>query len=76
MLSVQNKKIKINAFFRLSGFLFINWDHPQNKLPMMFNMFVNMFWRAEGFGYMWVPFEFGSFNIYFWYLVLSNKKLI
>ena len=29
---------------------------------MIFNMFVNMFWRAEGFGYMWVPFEFGSFN--------------
>ena len=28
----------------------------------MFNMFVRMFWRAEGFDYMWVQFEFGSFN--------------
>ena len=35
---------------------------PQNEFPMMFNMFVNMVWRAELFGYMWVPFELGSFN--------------
>ena len=28
----------------------------------MFHMFVNMFWRALGFGYAWVPYEFGSFN--------------
>ena len=31
-------------------------------LPMMFNMFVNMFRRADGFVYTWVSFEFGGFN--------------
>ena len=29
---------------------------------MMFNMFEYMFWRAEGFGYPWVTFEFVFFN--------------
>ena len=46
----------------LSEFGFINFDPPQNEFHIMFNTFVNMFWRAEGFGYMWVPFEFGSLN--------------
>ena len=35
---------------------------PKNEFSMMFNMFVNIFWRAEGFGYMRVPFDFASFN--------------
>ena len=28
----------------------------------MMDFLKNMFSRAEGFGCMWVPFEFGSFN--------------
>ena len=39
---------------------------------MMFNMFVNLFWKAEGFGYMWVPFELGYFNNLC--LVFSHEK--
>ena len=50
--------------------------YSEKEFPLMFIMFVNMFWSAEYFGYMWVPFEFGSFNNWFWYLAMSNKKLI
>ena len=39
---------------------------------MMFNMFVNLFWRAEGCGSMWVPFELGYFNNLC--LVFSHEK--
>ena len=39
---------------------------------MMFNMFVNLFWKAEGCGSMWVPFELGYFNNLC--LVLSHEK--
>ena len=28
----------------------------------MVDRFANMFWRAEGFCYAWVPFEFRNFN--------------
>ena len=38
----------------------------------MFNMFVTMFWRAEGFGFMWVPFEIRYFNNLC--LVFSREK--
>ena len=38
----------------------------------MFNMFLNMFWRAEDFGYMCVPFELWSFNN----LCLKQKQIL
>ena len=44
-------------FFSFSGF-----DPQRSKFHMAFKIFVNMFWRAEGFGRMWVAFDFGSFN--------------
>ena len=42
----------------------------------MFNMFANMFWIAEGFGYVGVRLNFGLPNSLVGYLALSNKKLI
>ena len=43
---------------------------------MMFNMLVNMYWRAESFGFMWVPFEFFCFQDFILYLALSNKNYL
>ena len=45
------------AFFCLNGFGFINFESQESEFPMVFNMFVNMFWIAEGLGYMGVPFK-------------------
>ena len=56
------------SFFFLGWLRLINFD-PKNKFSMMF---VNMFWGAEGFVYMWVPFEFLSF--YYLCLVFSLEK--
>ena len=44
------------AFLCFSGFGFTNLNPPTNEFHMMFNMFVNMFLRVEGFGYMWLSF--------------------
>ena len=49
------KKLPNFVFSCLSGFGFINLDPQRNEFPMVF-------WRTEGFGCMWVPFQFGSFN--------------
>ena len=38
------------AFFCLSGFGSINVDSQESELPMVFNMFVNMFGIAEELG--------------------------
>ena len=51
----------IVCLFFLSGEGFINFDPPTKEFPMVFNMFVNMFWKAKDFGNMLVPFEYGSF---------------
>ena len=38
------------------------WPPQSSEFPILFNTFVNMFCRAERFGCMWVPFEFGFLN--------------
>ena len=53
---------KKNYFFFISGFGLINFDPQMSEFPMVFYIFVSMFWRAESLGCMWVPFEFESFN--------------
>ena len=58
----QSKEISQFRLFWLSGFGFIDFQPPTNEFPLMFKMLVNMFWIAERFGFMWVPFEFGSCN--------------
>ena len=50
------------ALFCLSGFGLINFDTHRNEFPVMFNIFVNMFWKAEYFGCIWMLFELGSFT--------------
>ena len=40
----------------------------------MFNMFVNMFWSAEGFVNKGVQFDFGSLKKFGLILTLSKKK--
>ena len=37
-------------------------------------MFVNLSWRAEGFGLMWMSFEFGSLNNLCLVFTLKNQK--
>ena len=57
------ENLQILHFLGVSGFGLINFDSPKKLFPMMFNMFVNIFWRAaEGFSYMLVPFKFWCFN--------------
>ena len=51
------------AFCCLNGFGFINLEAQESKFPMVFNMFLNMFWIAEGFGYMGVSFNIGLSTI-------------
>ena len=48
----------------------------KSKFPMMFNMFVNMFWIAEGFGYMRVLFKFWLVNIFVGYLAFSLNSML
>ena len=50
------------ALFCLCGFWFINFDSQESEFSMIFNMFVNMLWIAEGFGYMRLPFKVWSVN--------------
>ena len=53
---------KIWAYYLI--FLCLNAISPENfaNFSMMFNMFVNMFWRAESFGYMLGPLVFNYFR--------------
>ena len=62
MLLVQNTQFFL---VDLSGFEFINFDPQQSEFPIVFNILVNLFWRAQGFGCMWVPFEFVCFHHFF-----------
>ena len=70
MLLVQ-KKIQNFAFLCFSGFGFINFYSQKSKFPMML---VNMFWIAEGFGYMRCRFNFGFSTFFVRYIAFSNKK--
>ena len=36
--------------------------NTRSEFLTVFEFFVNLFWRGEGFNYMLVPFKFGSFN--------------
>ena len=58
----KSNKIITFWLFCSDGFWFINVDPQSSYFPIVFNIFVNIFWKAEGFGCMWVPFEFESFN--------------
>ena len=49
LLALKKEQILL---FCLGGFGFNNFDPQQNLFPIMFNMFVNRFWKAKGFGYM------------------------
>ena len=62
------------AFFCSSGSGFINFDSQKSKFPMMFNMFVNMFWIAEGLGYIGVVVKCWLFNIFYWIFSLEEQK--
>ena len=55
------KKMPQFCLICLSGSGFINFDSQESKFPVIFNMFVSMFWIAEGFGYIGVPLGW-----YFW----------
>ena len=57
----------------MCGLWLINYFGPQRTI-MVLNIFVNMFWRAEGFGYMWMLFEFGSFNKLFLLYTLEEQQ--
>ena len=48
------KKRQYFVFFCLNGFGFIIFESQESEFPIVFNMFVYMFWIAEGFGYMGV----------------------
>ena len=37
-------------FFGFSKFWFLNFGPTRSEFPIVFEIFVNMFWRAEGFG--------------------------
>ena len=69
------KSCKIFRFlFCLNGFGFINFESQKRGFPIVFNMFVNMFWIAEGFGYIGCRLNIGLSTIFVWYLALSNKN--
>ena len=74
MILVPQKFSKFCLLFCLSGLMLINFDSQESKFPMMFNMFVNLFWKAEGFGITRVQFELRSVNYFFFLIALSNKK--
>ena len=50
------------VFFCLNWFAFVNFESKESEFPMAFNMFVNMFWIAEGFGYVVVTFKLWPVN--------------
>ena len=62
--NLRRKKKKKKILF-LSGYGFINLDPQRSEFLTVFEFFVNMFWRGEGFGCMWVPFEFGFFTTFY-----------
>ena len=65
------KSNNILPFFCLNEFGIINFESQESEFPMVFNMFVNMFWIAEGFGYMGVLFKFWLVNNLCWILSLQ-----
>ena len=44
------KKLPTFAFYCLNGIGFVNFDSKESEFLMVFDMMVNMFWIAEGFG--------------------------
>ena len=64
------KKIQKSAFW------FINFGTQGNEFPVKFNMFVNMFWRAEGFGCMWVSLKCGFLKICCLLFILELQKTL
>ena len=63
-LGLANLSFFLDAFssIKKSELEFSNFDPEKIQFYMMFNMFVNMFWKAEGFSHMWVQFEIGYYN--------------
>ena len=68
------KNDQMLPFFFLSWFGFIDFDSQESESSMMFNMFVNMFWIAEGFGYMGVPFKLLCVNHFCLIFNLESQK--
>ena len=60
ILCVRILLVQMNDFLCLSVLWFINLDPQESEFPIMFNFFVNKFWRTEGFGCTWLIFDLGS----------------
>ena len=61
-IAFLSKKATQSFLFCLNGFGFINFESQESEFPMVFNMFVNMFWIAEGFDYKGMPFKHWPVN--------------
>ena len=62
------------ALFCLNGFGFINFESQESEFPIVLNMFVNMFYIAEGFGHIGCRFNIGPSTIFVGYLALVWTK--